>query len=150
MARSLSFLLVHVVFSTKDRVPVLDALVRPELYAYLATIVRNNECECFRVGGVADHVHLAIRLNRQANVSDLVAEIKSSSSKWLKGQSPKLAKFAWQRGYGAFSVGPADLNALIRYIDTQEAHHAKHDFQDELRACLKRYGIECEERYLWD
>jgi REP element-mobilizing transposase RayT len=150
MARSLAFLLVHVVFSTKDRVPVLDASVRPQLYAYLATIVRNNDCECFRVGGVADHVHLAIRLNRTANVSDLVAEIKASSSKWLKTQSPKLAKFAWQRGYGAFSVGPSDLNALIRYIDTQESHHKKHTFQDELRAFLKKYGIECEERYLWD
>jgi len=73
-----------------------------------------------------------------------------SSSKWLKSQSPKLAKFAWQRGYGAFSVGPADLNALIRYIDTQETHHAKQTFQDEFRAFLKRYGIECEEQYLWD
>ena len=150
MARSLSFLLVHVVFSTKDRAPVLDEAMRPDLYAYLATIVRNNECECFRVGGVADHVHLAIRLNRQGNVSDLVAEIKASSSKWLKSHAPKLARFAWQRGYGAFSVGPADLSALIRYIDTQEAHHAKHTFQDELRVFLKRYGIECEERYLWD
>jgi REP element-mobilizing transposase RayT len=150
MARSLSFLLVHVVFSTKDRAPVLDEAVRPDLHAYLATLVRSSECECFRVGGVADHVHMAIRLNRQANIADLVAEIKSSSSKWLKGQSPKLAKFSWQRGYGAFSVGPADLNALIRYIDTQEAHHAKQNFQDELRAFLKRYGIECDERYLWD
>jgi REP element-mobilizing transposase RayT len=150
MARSLAYLLVHVVFSTKDRAPVLNQPVRPDLYAYLATIVRNNECECFRVGGVADHVHLAIRLNRTANISDLVAEIKSSSSKWLKSQSPKLAKFAWQRGYGAFSVGPADLNALIRYIDTQEAHHKKQTFQDELRAFLKRYGMECDERYLWD
>src|ERR1700733_1633847 len=110
MARSLSFLLVHVVFSTKDRAPVLDVAVRPHLYAYLATVVRNNECECYRVGGVADHIHLAIRLNRAANISDLVAEIKSSSSKWLKSQSPRLTKFAWQRGYGAFSVGPSDLN----------------------------------------
>jgi REP element-mobilizing transposase RayT len=150
MARSLSFLLVHVVFSTKDRAPVLDDVVRPDLYAYLATIVRNNESECLRVGGVADHVHLAIRLNRSANVSNLVAEVKSSSSKWLKSQSPKLAKFAWQRGYGAFSVGPTDLNALIHYIDKQEAHHAKQTFQDELRVFLKKYGIECEERYLWD
>ena len=150
MARSLAYLLVHVVFSTKDRAPILDAALRPNLYPYLATIVRNNDCECFRVGGIEDHVHLAIRLNRAANVADLVAEIKASSSKWLKGQSPKLTKFAWQRGYGAFSVGPSDLNALIRYIDTQESHHKKHTFQDELRAFLKEYGIECEERYLWD
>jgi len=146
----LSFLLVHVVFSTKDRAPILDAAVRPDLYAYLATIVRNNDCECFRVGGVVDHVHLAIRLNREANVAGLVAELKASSSKWLKGQSPKLTKFAWQRGYGAFSVGPGDLNSLIGYIDRQEAHHAKQDFQAEFRAFLTKYGIECEERYIWD
>ncbi len=76
--------------------------------------------------------------------------MKAASSKWLKSQSPKLTKFAWQRGYGAFSVGPADLNALIHYIDTQEAHHAKQAFQDELRAFLAKYGIECEGRYLWD
>jgi len=86
-------------------------------------------------------------LNRTANISDLVSEIKSSSSKWLKSQSPK---FAWQRGYGAFSVGPTDLNKLIQYIDRQETHHAKQSFQDELRAFLKKYGIECDERYLWD
>jgi putative transposase len=150
MARSLSFLLVHVVFSTKDRAPLLVDTVRSDLYAYLSTIVRNNDCECFRVGGVSDHVHFAIRLNRTVTVSDLVAEIKASSSKWLKTQSPKLAKFAWQRGYGAFSVGPYDLNALIRYIDTQALHHAKQSFQEELQAFLKRYGIECEEQYLWD
>ena len=150
MPQSLSFLLVHVVFSTKDRAALLDTEVRPDLYAYLATIVRNNDCECFRVGGVADHVHLAIRLNRRASVADLVAEMKASSSQWLKSQSPRLAKFAWQRGYGAFSVGPSDLNALIRYIETQESHDKKQAFQDELRAFLAKYGIECEERYLWD
>jgi REP element-mobilizing transposase RayT len=81
MARSLSYLLVHVVFSTKDRAPVLDGGVRPDLNAYLATVVRNNDCECFRVGGVADHVHLAIRLKREANVAGLVAELKTSSSR---------------------------------------------------------------------
>jgi putative transposase len=150
MAQSLAFLLVHVIFSTKDRAPVLDTAVRPDLYAYLATIVRNNQCECFRVGGVDDHVHFAIRLSRRANISELVAELKSSSSKWLKNQSPKLAKFAWQRGYGAFSVGPSDLNVLIRYIDTQESHHKKQTFQEELRAFLQKYGMECDERYLWD
>ena len=82
---------MHVVFSTKDRIPFLNESVRPDLFSYLATVVRNNQCECLRVGGVADHVHLAIRLNRKANVSDLVAEVKSSSSKWLKSQSPKFA-----------------------------------------------------------
>jgi REP element-mobilizing transposase RayT len=102
------------------------------------------------VGGVADHVHLAVRLNRTLSVSELVEQLKSGSSKWLKTQSSGLSKFAWQRGYGAFSVGPADLEALVQYIDGQEAHHRKRSFQEEFRAFLKRYGMECDERYVWD
>jgi putative transposase len=105
---------------------------------------------CYRVCGVADHVHLAIRRSRTSNVSDLVKEIKSSSSKWLKTKSQGLAKFEWQKGYGAFSVGPKDLNALIAYIDAQQVHHAKQSFQDEFRAFLRQYGVEFDERYLWD
>jgi putative transposase len=150
MPQSLAYVLIHVVFSTKDRITVLDEALRPELFSYLATVVRNAGSECYRVGGVADHVHLAIRLNRKSNVSDLVGEIKSSSSKWLKTKSPGLANFEWQKGYGAFSVGPADLNALIGYIDAQEIHHAKQDFQDEFRSFLRKYGVEFDERYLWD
>lgn len=150
MPLSLSFVLVHLVFSTKERRPLLTEEVRPELFAYLATVVRNAGCECYRVGGVADHVHLAIRLSRSSDIAKLVAELKASSSKWLKTQSPSLAKFAWQRGYGAFSVGPLDLAALIQYIDGQELHHRKRSFQDEFRAFLKRYGMECDEEHLWD
>ena len=84
------------------------------------------------------------------SVAELVEQLKSSSSKWLKTQSPALSKFAWQRGYGAFSVGPADLDALTRYIDSQETHHRKQSFQDEFRAFLKKYGVEFDERYVWD
>jgi len=112
MPQSLSFLLIHVIFSTKDRAPLLDDTVRPALHAYLATVARNTNCECYRVGGVADHVHLAIRLTRTITTAKLIEELKISSSKWLKSQSPSLAQFAWQRGYGAFSVGPSDLDAL--------------------------------------
>ncbi len=77
-------------------------------------------------------------------------DLKTASSKWLKTQSPKLKKFSWQSGYGAFSVGPSDLPALRRYIEAQDAHHAKHSFQEEFLALLKKYGIEYDERYLWD
>jgi REP element-mobilizing transposase RayT len=150
MSRSLAFVLVHVIFSTKERRPVLDDVLRPELYAYLSTLVRNAGCECYRVGGVADHVHLGIRMSRTTNVAKLVEGMKASSSKWIKTKETKFATFAWQRGYGAFSVGPADLNALVQYIDSQDEHHAKRTFQEEFRGFLKRYGIECEERYLWD
>ena len=150
MPQSLSYLLTHIVFSTKDRTPVLDPAVRPALQAYLATVARNVDCECFRVGGVADHVHLAVRISRTITMAQLIEELKTSSSKWLKTQSPALAAFAWQRGYGAFSVGPSDLHALLHYINTQEEHHRTRTFQDEYRAFLTKYGIEYDERYVWD
>lgn len=150
MPQSLSYLLTHIVFSTKDRAPVLEATVRPGLHAYLATVARNVDCECFRAGGVADHVHLAVRLSRTATMARLVEELKTSSSKWLKTQSVLLTGFAWQRGYGAFSVGPSDLNGLLRYIDSQEEHHKTRTFQDEYRAFLKKYGVYHDERYMWD
>jgi putative transposase len=150
MPQSLSFLLVHIVFSTKDRSPVLDPSLRSALHAYLATVARNAECECYRVGGVEDHVHLAIRLSRTITTAKLVEELKTSSSKWLKEQSPALANFAWQRGYGVFSVGPSDLDALRRYIDCQEEHHRTRTFQKEYRTFLAKYGVEYQERYVWD
>jgi len=150
MPQSLSFLLVHLIFSARDRTAYLTAQVRPNLHAYLATVARNANCECFRVGGVADHVHLAIRLSRTITLAQLVEELKTSSSNWLKTQSSELMHFAWQHGYGAFSVGPSDLEALTSYIDTQETHHRLHSFQEEYRAFLKRYGVEFDERYIWD
>ncbi|MFZ2237427.1 MAG: IS200/IS605 family transposase, partial [Dokdonella sp.] len=129
---------------------VIDSAIRPSLHAYLATVARNADCECLRVGGTADHVHLAIRLARTMTTAKLVEALKTSSSKWLKAQSPHLATFAWQRGYGAFSVGPSDLGALRHYIDNQEEHHRKRTFQDEFRILLAGCGIEFDERYVWD
>jgi len=149
MAQSHSFLLVHLVFSTKNRAPVLNNEIRPALHAYLATVARNAGCECYRVGGIADHVHLAIRLSRTISVATLVEELKTSSSKWLKTQSPGLTEFAWQSGYGAFSVGPTELEALRRYIENQEEHHKTRTFQEEYIAFLKKYGVEYDERYVW-
>jgi len=124
--------------------------IRPQLNAYLATIARHGDGECYRVGGVADHVHLALRLSRTVCLADLVSELKTSSSKWLKEQSPALTKFSWQRGYGAFSIGPKDLESVLSYIDGQEEHHRTKTFQEEYRSFLKHYGIEFDERYVWD
>jgi putative transposase len=149
MSQSLSCVLIHLVFSTKDRVPVLDFSVRLALNAYLATVSRNLGCECFRVGGAADHVHLAIRISRTITTARLVEDLKTSSSKWLKTQSTALTGFAWQGGYGAFSIGPASLEALTRYIDTQEEHHRTRTFQQEYRKLLERYGVDYDERYIW-
>lgn len=150
MPQSLSYLLIHIIFSTKNREPFLTDIIRPKLHAYLASVARNSGCECYCVGGVADHVHIAIRLARTVTIAQLVEELKTSSSKWLKTQFPRFAKFAWQSGYGAFSVGPLDLQALRTYIDTQEEHHRTRTFQEEYLAFLQRYGVEYDERYVWD
>ena len=128
----------------------LDPDMRPKLHAYLATVARNAGCECYRAGGVADHVHLAIRLSRTLTIADLVENLKTASSKWLKTQSPDLAVFSWQRGYGCFSVGPTDLDSLCAYIDNQEEHHRTRTFQEEFRVFLKKYGVEHDEAYVWD
>ena len=148
MPQSLTFILVHVIFSTKDRQPFLAEDRRPDLFAYLATVARKHGCECLRAGGVADHVHLAIGLGRTLTVAALIEELKTSSSRWMKTQG--ISQFAWQRGYRAFSVGRSDLDLIMRYIDRQEAHHRKIDFKDEFRAILQRYGVASDERYLWD
>lgn len=150
MPQSLSFNLVHLVFSTKDRKPCLEPEVRTPLHAYLATIARNTNCECYRVGGVADHVHLAIRLSRTLTLAKLVEEVKVSSSKWIKTQSPDLHDFSWQRGYACFSVDTKDLPRLCGYIDRQEEHHQVKSFQEEYRELLAEAGIEFDERYVWD
>lgn len=126
MAQTLSFNLVHVVWSTKERRPWIRSEVGPQLYAYLAETARGSGCECFRAGGVEDHVHLALRLGVTRNAAKVVSELKTGSSAWMKGQG--VAGFAWQRGYGLFSVGPADVGALLRYIDGQRAHHQRRGF----------------------
>ena len=104
------------VYKRQDRTPIADKTILPSLHAYLATVARNAGCDCYRAGGVADHVHLAIRISRTITVAQLVEELKTSSSRWLKTQSLALAHFAWQNGYGAFSVSPPDLEALKHYI----------------------------------
>ena len=147
MAQTLSLNLVHIVFSTKDRLPTIRDDISPGLHAYLAGTARQLDCECFRAGGVADHVHLAVRIATTRTAADLVSNLKTSSTVWMKGQG--IAHFAWQRGYGLFSVGPTDLDALIRYIDAQRTHHAKRSFQDEMRAFLAKYHVTFDEQYIW-
>jgi putative transposase len=116
----------------------------------MATRARLADCECYCVGGIADHVHLAVRLSRTITIAKLTEDLKTSTSKWLKLQSPELKNFSWQNGYGAFSIGISNLPALRRYIENQETHHQKQSFQDELRALLKKYEIKFDEQYLWD
>ena len=108
------------------------------------------DCQAYRVGGVADHVHLAVRLSRTLSVADLVKEVKLASSKWLKEQGPEFNGFYWQQGYGAFSVGMNQKETLLHYIDTQEEHHRTRTFQEEYRDVLAKYEVVYDERYVWD
>ncbi len=150
MPQSLSQVILHIVFSTKDRRPWFDPAIRPRMHAYLATVCRDCDCEAYRVGGATDHVHLAIRLARTVSQADLLEHLKTSTSVWIKKQGEVYAQFHWQRGYGGFSVGWSQLPDLIQYIDIQEAHHRTRTFQEEYRALLKRYNLDFDERFVWD
>jgi REP element-mobilizing transposase RayT len=110
----------------------------------------HRDCEAYRVGGVNDHVHLAIRLGRTISQADLIEIIKTTSSAWIKKQGNSYHSFHWQRGYGAFSIGYSQLKSLIHYIDTQKEHHRKKTFQEEYRELLNKYHIAYDERYVWD
>jgi REP element-mobilizing transposase RayT len=151
MAQSLSCLWTHLIFSTKSRFPFLsDKVLRAEMHAYIAEMLRNQNCETMIVGGVEDHTHSLFALSRTLPIARVVKEVKRTSSGWIKQAWPRLARFHWQGGYAAFSVSQSNLENVIRYIENQEEHHKRVTFQDEYRAFLKAYGIEYDERYVWD
>lgn len=150
MSQSLSSVILHIIFSTKNREPWIDAALRPRLHAYLATVGRDNGSEVYRVGGTADHVHLVATLSRTVTQAKLLEEIKKHSSRWVKEVDPQYGQFAWQRGYGTFSVSRSQLDSVIRYIDGQEEHHRNVTFQEEYRSFLTKHGIEFDEHYVWD
>ena len=149
MPQSLSSLLVYLIFSTQDRYPFLrkSDLLQPT-HAYLGGILRRVQCPAITIAGTADHVHAFFQLARTQNVAKVVEILKSSSSQWLKSQG--IPAFAWQRGYGCFSVGKSQAETLVQYIAGQAEHHQKISFQDELREILRKYGVTYDERYLWD
>jgi REP element-mobilizing transposase RayT len=149
MSQSLVKVYLHLVFSTKHREPYLNnPTLRQETHAYLAGACKNMGSPSLLVGGVADHVHVLCYLSKIQSVSDLIKELKRESSKWAKTKG--LNSFYWQNGYGAFSISPSHVDALKRYIAKQEEHHRTESFQDEFRRLLKKYGVESDERYVWD
>ncbi|MGK5091739.1 IS200/IS605 family transposase [Deltaproteobacteria bacterium TL4] len=150
MSQSLSKILLHLVFSTKNRIDMIPTELLHEVHAYLATVCRTQESEAFRVGGTGNHVHIACTLPRTLTVSKLLEEIKKSSSLWIKQRDARCSDFSWQAGYGAFSLGQSQLDSLIRYIDTQREHHQKMTFQEELLELLRKYNVAYDEKYLWD
>jgi putative transposase len=143
VAQSRSKVLVHAVFSTKDRRPFLqDSNLRAELHRYIGGVVTGLECQPIIAGGVEDHVHILCALGRTCSQAELVKETKRASSLWLKTKDAKLADFSWQNGYGIFSIGFSQIEAARTYIAIQEKHHKKVSFQDEFRELLQRYQID--------
>ena len=151
MPQSLAKILVHTVFSTNERRPFLcDRALREEMHRYLGGILNNLDCQPIIVGGVEDHVHLLSTLSRTCDAAKMVKEVKRGSSLWIKTRGAAMDDFAWQNGYGIFSIGFSQIESVRRYIANQENHHRKVTFQDEFRLLLKRYAIEFDERYVWD
>ena len=151
MSQSLVQIYLHIVYSTKDRRPFLrDKELRDRTHAYLAGICKNQRAPSLKIGGVEDHVHILCRLAKVISISDFIKELKRESSKWMKTQDPTLLEFYWQSGYGAFSVSPSHVDGLIEYIENQEEHHKRESFKDELRRLCRKYGVEIDDRYVWD
>ena len=150
MPQSLARIYVHVIFSTKNRVPLLADAWREEVFRVLGGAVNNLGCQSLIVGGTADHVHVLFQLGRTITIADVVGRIKSNSSAWVNQNHPGLTPFHWQSGYAIFSVSQSNGDAVREYIRKQPEHHAKQSFQDELREWLRRYEIEFDERYVWD
>ncbi len=150
MAQSLSNILLHIVFSTKYREDSINPRIESSLYKYMGGIHRDMRCPALLIGGTTNHIHTLCRLERTVTVSKLLEAVKSDSSKWIKTQSEEFSRFAWQNGYGAFSIGASAIPTLQEYIKNQKQHHAKMAFKDEYRTLLAKYDIEFDERYVWD
>ncbi len=149
MAHSYTRLYCHVVFATKNRQPWITADIRQRLYDYMGGIVKAENGDLLAAGGTDDHVHLLLSLHPQTWVSDALRLIKTNSSKWIHGTFPDKTKFAWQAGYGAFSVSRSNVESVTRYIANQEQHHRRLSFQDEFVEFLKRHEIDFDPRYIW-
>ncbi len=151
MSQSLSMVYIHAVFSTKNRIGYLkDGNLRDAVWRFLANTSAELECPALEIGGTADHVHVLFRMDREITQSKWVKELKRTSSLWVKAKARTLYYFHWQAGYALFSVSPSQLDTVRKYIQNQETHHAKRDFKTELRALLRKHGLEWDERYVWE
>lgn len=150
MPQSLAQNYIHLNFSTNDQYPFLATDVRDHLNPYLAKAFDGQNSPAVKIGGVADHVHVLFRLSKNHALAAVVGSIKGESSKWVKETFPDLLKFAWQGGYGAFSVSASQVDNVTAYIADQEEHHRTKTFEEEFRAFLTNYHVDYDERYVWD
>lgn len=148
--QSLAKILVHLVFSTKNREPILSEPVREPQRAYASAVLRDLDTHVVAINAWRDHVHILFALSRNHSLSQVVMEVKRATSKWIKTQGKEFAGFHWQSGYGAFSIGQSGVEGVKTYLPNQAKHHRVKSFQEEFRSFLKRYQVEFDERYLWD
>jgi REP-associated tyrosine transposase len=149
MAQTIVSLMVHVIFSTKNREPFITPSVEPELFAYIGGIRKNQSSRLLGAGGIANHVHLLISQSKNVSLSSLMKDLKKDSSSWIKTKGREFHNFHWQDGYGAFSIGHSPITELKKYINQQKEHHRKRTFQEELMAFFDEYEMEYDVRYLW-
>jgi REP element-mobilizing transposase RayT len=149
MAGTYTNLLYHLVFSTKDRIPMIGQRLQEDLHAYMGGIIRGEGGHLLEIGGMPDHVHLLTKFKPTKSVSEMLNRIKAKSSKWVNARDRRMRKFGWQDGYAAFSVSESAVPSVRRYIQNQEHHHRRQSFQDEFRALLNKHDIEYDEHYLW-
>lgn len=150
MPQSFASLHCHLVFSTKNRKPLINQQLQPRLFAYIGGILKDLSCELVAAGGMPDHVHLLVSMPRTLSIADAVRAIKSNSSGWIHKEFTNLDAFKWQDGYGAFAVSYSNLGTVKAYLANQAKHHEKLSFQEELLQLLRRHDLTWDERYIWD
>ena len=143
-------LLNHIIFSTKNREPLITVEIEDRLIHYIGGIIRNNKGKLLAANTVPDHIHLYVSMKSTPSVATMLRLIKTNSSGWIHDTFHDMKNFAWQKGYGAFSVSPSNEERVIRYIENQKEHHKKITFKQEFITFLKRYKIEYDERYIWN
>lgn len=148
MASTLCCNLVHVIYSTKDREPLIQPDLAPRLYAYLGGIARNRNSSVLAAGGVADHMHLLIDLHQSCALADLVRDLKANSSRWMH-EDVQAPGFGWQSGYAAFSVSKSNVDAVAHYINHQREHHTQRSFKEELIEFLDKHGVAYDPKYIF-
>ena len=150
MSQSLGNSDMHIVFSTKNREPLISTGLEDELYAYICGICKFLKSPVHIINGMSDHIHILLEHHRTISLSDLVGKIKSNSSRWVKGHMYGDSNFSWQKGFGYFAVSRQQFEIVRKYILGQKEHHKKIGFQDEMRSAYTKCGIAFDERYLWD
>ena len=150
MSGTYTNLLYHIVFSTKNCAPLITRAIGADLHAYLVGIVRQHEGIALIVGGMPDHIHILAKLKPKLAVSDVVRDIKAGSSKWINESERSRERFAWQDGFGAFTVSFSQMARVRRYIENQEEHHSGIDFKSELLTLLRKNQVDFDEATLWD